>query len=429
MKRPPYRGSAPAARTAVVDGRPPVKASAARVAAARALLATEEGRHLEDALAELAPPSGSDRDLAWFLAYGVLRRRGHVDAALRAVVTQPLASLDPAVRTAVRIGAFELLFARTPPHAVVHQAVELVRALGAGRAHGLVNAVVRRVAPIDGLALSDRLDHPAWLVARWRDRYGAEATEAWCVANSEPPPLFVVAKTAEATLPPSALPADLRGEAVPGVYQVESEGPIPVQPGFATGDWWVQDLASVLVADLVGDPSGLRVLDACAAPGGKTFRLVSRGARVTAVDRSWARLDLLRGSAERLGLEVDLVAHDWLVGRLHTNAVYDAVIVDAPCTGIGTVRRHPEIRWRRSEADLYAAQAIQRQVLEAAAEHVRPGGALVYAVCSPEPEEGEQVIEAFLAAHRRFAVERRLSTAPPERGEDAHFAVRLRAES
>lgn len=397
------------------------------MAAAEALLAAEEGRHLEDALAERAPVSGSDRDLAWFLAYGMLRRRGHVDASLRAVVTQPLGSLDPAVRVALRIGAFELLYARTPPHAVVHQAVELVRALGAGRAHGLVNAVVRRVAPLEQLSLPDRLDHPSWLVARWVDRYGDEATEAWCLANGEPPPLFVVAKTDEAVLPPNASAVAHAERPVPRVFRVSAVGPIPLQPGFATGDWWVQDLASVLVADLVGYPAGKRVLDACAAPGGKTFRLVSRGARVTAVDRSWGRLELLKVSAERLGLEVDLVAHDWLGGDLHTNAVYDAVIVDAPCTGLGTVRRHPEIRWRRTEADLYAAAAVQTRVLDAASRQVRPGGALVYAVCSPEPEEGEQVIERFLIEHPNFSVDERLSTAPPRQGEDAHYAIRLRA--
>jgi 16S rRNA (cytosine967-C5)-methyltransferase len=400
----------------------------ARVAAARSLLAAEDGRHLEDALAEFAPPTGPDRDLAWFLSYGVLRRRGHVDASLRAVVAQPLASLDPGVRTALRLGAFEILYARTPPHAVVHQAVELVRALGAGRAHGLVNAVVRRVRPIESLSLPDRLDHPAWLVSRWVDRYGPEATERWCLANGEPPPLFLVSKTDDATLPPSARPVTVGGAALARVHLAESGGPIPLQPGFATGDWWVQDLASVMVADLVGDAHGARVLDACAAPGGKTFRLVSRGARVTAVDRSSARLELLRASAQRLGLQVDLVAHDWLGASLHTNAVYDAVIVDAPCTGIGTVRRHPEIRWRRTEVDLHSAAAVQRQVLDAASVHVRPEGVLVYAVCSSEPEEGEQVIEGFLTEHRRFAVEARLTTAPPTQGEDAHYAVRLRAE-
>jgi 16S rRNA (cytosine967-C5)-methyltransferase len=179
------------------------------------------------------------------------------------------------------------------------------------------------------------------------------------------------------------------------------------------------------VADLVDDVEGKRVLDACAAPGGKSFRLATRGAQVTSADRA-RRLELVRDGAKRLGLTVTTRAHDWSAGPLG-DAEYDAVLVDAPCTGLGTVRRHPEIRWRRTEPDLYAAAEGQLAVLEAASQHVRPGGTLVYAVCSPEPEEGEQVVEAFLSKHRRFSLDRRLSTAPPKHGEDAHFAARMKS--
>jgi 16S rRNA (cytosine967-C5)-methyltransferase len=409
-------------------------ASLARIGAARALMATETGAHLDEALATHAPPPGPDRDLAWFLAYGVMRRRGHLDAALRTVLTQPLAALDPPVRAALRIGTMELLFARTRPHAVVHQAVEVVRSLGAGRAHGLVNAVLRRVALPSQLSEPDRLDHPAWLVARWKERYGAEQTTRWCEANAQPPPLFVVAKDENARLPAGAEPATWQGEPVPGVYRVTSEGAVPSWAGFGEGSWWVQDLASVMVADLV--PVEGAVLDACAAPGGKSFRMASRGAKVLAVDREAARLAKVREGAERLALSVVSVRHDWTQGPLEGSAqqgfpsgerpLFDAVLVDAPCTGLGTVRRHPEIRWRRTEPDLYGAAALQGRILDAVAHHVRPGGALIYAVCSPEPEEGEQVVDRFLARHPVFDRESVLSTAPPVDGEDAHFAARLR---
>ncbi|MEQ1503828.1 MAG: transcription antitermination factor NusB, partial [Myxococcota bacterium] len=398
------------------DAPPPT----ARYAAATSLIEAEDGAHLEDALDANAPPAGPDRDLAWFLAFGVLRRRGHVDAALRSLVSQPITALDPPVRAVLRLGAFEVLFARTPRHAIVHQAVETVRALGAGRAHGMVNAVLRRVEPIESLSEADALDTPAWLLARWNQRYGVEATAAWCRANAENPPLFAVAK------PGWAAPSDWTPVGR-DVYRVEATGQVSALPGFAEGAWWVQDLASVQVADLVADAAapGSTVLDACAAPGGKTFRLAARGLAVFATDVDPRRLDRVREGAARLGLVTHGQVVDWTDGGADLGA-YDAVLVDAPCTGLGTVRRHPEIRWKRTEPDLYRASALEHRIADRALAHVRPGGFAVYAVCSPEPEEGEEVVERLLADRPGWTVEARLSTAPPVAGEDAHFAVRIR---
>ena len=367
--------------------------SAGRRAAARALLAVEEGAHLEDALDEVAPPPGPDRDQAWFLAYGVLRRRGHVDAALRVPLQRPIADLEPAVRTALRLGAFERLYARSPVHAVVNEAVELVKALGVGRAHGMVNAVVRRVAPAERLGRADALDHPAWIVQRWTGRYGPEATARWCEANAEPPPLFVVRR--DGAPGPEGSPVEVRGRALPGVLRVDVAAPVPSLPGWAEGGFWVQDAASVAVADLVPVTPGVRILDACAAPGGKSFRLASRGADVLAVDRSIPRLALVREGAERLHLPIATRVHDWLTGPL--GETFDAVLVDAPCTGLGTLRRHPEIRWRRQEPDLVRASVEQERILANAAGSVAPGGSLVYTVCSPEPEEGRIDIQKSLS--------------------------------
>lgn len=417
---------------------PQDRVSAARLAAAKALVAVDDTAHLDQALDQYAPPPGPDRDLAWFLGYGVVRRRGHVDAALRNVLSQPLGALDPPVRAALRIGAFEKLYARTQPHAVVHQAVEVARALGKGRAHGLVNAVLRKLEPPARIGEADALDHPAWLVARWKARYGVERTRAWCEANAEPPPLFAVAKPGWKA-PDGWVPAG-----PPDVYRVEATGPIPAMPGFGDGAWWVQDLASVLVADLVADvvPPGSTVLDACAAPGGKSFRLASRGAQVTATDVVADRIALLSDGVRRLGLDIAVALADWTAESLdrsgrsglqspHAPAIapaYDAVLVDAPCTGLGTVRRHPEIRWRRSEPDLAQCAALQRKVLAGAARRVKLGGVLVYAVCSPEPEEGAEIVAGLreLTPGATFAVDQVLETAPPSRGEDAHYAARLR---
>lgn len=407
------------------------RANPGRVAAARALVRADEGHHLEDALAELLP-HGPDRGLGWFLAFGVMRHRGQVDAALRPHLRQPLEGLDAPVRAVLRLGAFEKLHARTQPHAVVHQAVEVARALSAGRASGLVNAILRRVETPRALSRADRLDHPAWLVARWDARYGPEATERWCLANAEPPPLTVVTRDVGAAdaLRAAGLelsPARAAGRPIPGAFRVAGHaGPVPSLPGFEAGHLWVQDASSALVADLVGAGEGTRALDACAAPGGKTFRMASRGAHVTAVDASEHRLARVAEGARRLGLAPALRAHDWTQGPAPELGTFDAVLVDAPCTGLGTVRRHPEIRWRRVESDVARAAVRQRAILEGASAHVRPGGALIYAVCSAEPEEGEALVRAFLADHPEYELEEQIATAPPADDEDAFQAARLR---
>jgi 16S rRNA (cytosine967-C5)-methyltransferase len=414
---------------ALPEAAPPAGPAVARGRwiAARALIAIEESAiALEDALASLLPPRGGapdpDRDLAWFLAFGVCRARGRVDGALRQHLTRPLASVDLAVRAALRIGAFERLFARTPDHAAVDQAVELAKALGVGRAHGMVNAVLRKVAPGGDLTRGEQLDHPAWLGERWERRYGAEATEAWCRANGELPPLFLVQLGAP---PADGVPVTLRGRRLPNVYEIPPGDP-SAREGFGERAW-VQDAGAVFFADLVGAGPGERVLDACAAPGGKTMRLASQGATVVAADRDRKRIDLIGATAKRLGFEnVETRLVDWQKSDASEWGNFDAVLVDAPCSGLGTVRRHPEIRWRRNERDLLGASKNQLAILASAARRVRPGGRLVYAVCSPEPEEGRDVVQAFLGAHEDFELVEKHVLAPPERGEDAHAGALLR---
>ena len=404
-------------------------ANPGRVAAARALIAVDQGDHVEDALAGLLDTKvGDDRGLAWFLALGALRHRGHVDAALRPWLSRPLGSLDPDVRAVLRVGAFEKLYARTAPHAVVHQAVEVAAAVGAGRAKGMVNAVMRRVEAPTGLTRAEAADHPTWIVDRWVKRYGEEAALAWCRDNNEPPPLFVVSADdgygeALKAAGLGAEPAIVLGAVVPRCWRVEGlHGGVPTLPGFAEGRFWVQDAASVAVADLV--PEG-PVLDACAAPGGKSFRLRARGMAVLAVDHSAERLALLSSNARRLGLDIPTRVHDWTKGPLE-GELHPTVLVDAPCSALGTVRRHPEVRWRRQPEELRGLADRQLRILTHASASVAPGGALVYAVCSPELEEGPEVIAAFVAANPAFVVDEVRSTAPPVNGEDAFFGARLR---
>ena len=398
----------------------------ARRAAAISAIAVEEGAHLEDVLAEEAPEQDPDRSLAWFLGYGIQRRRGQIDAALRAHLKQPLEGLEAPVRAALRLGAFELLFARTGRHAAVHQAVEVIKSLRLARASGLVNAVLRRVQP-GGAEGADAVNAPAWVHARWSARYGVQAAEAWLIDASEPPPLFVVARgDADALAASLSDVATVHTTPAAGVLRLDRvSGPIDQLPGFDDGAFWVQDLSSVRVADLVGAKPGMKVLDACAAPGGKSFRMAAQGATVFAADRSRDRLALMRGSVERLGLDIRLRTHDWSEGSLDGDHRFDAVLVDSPCSAIGTLRRHPEVKWRRQLVDVLSMPPTQRAILDAASEHVASGGCLVYAVCSPEPEEGKGIVESFLAAHSEFRQTDALHMAPPEQGEDAFFAARL----
>ncbi len=387
----------------------------------------EEGAHLEEVLAHEAPLQDPDRSLAWFLAYGIQRCRGRVDAALRSNLRQPLEALEPPVRAALRLGSFELQFARTGQHAAVHQAVEVVKALRLARASGLVNAVLRRVRPNQAKG-ADAMDAPAWMYSRWGARYGREAADAWLQQATEPPPLFLVANgDADAFFDAvTAVGHAIERTETAKVFRIsELRGRIEDLPGFADGSFWVQDLASVRVADLARAKAGQTILDACAAPGGKSFRMAEQGATVFAADRSQPRLDLMHDSIDRLSLDIRVKAHDWSTGAIAEAPTFDTVLVDAPCSAVGTLRRHPEIKWRRQLMDVLGMPVVQREILENAAHHVSSGGALVYAVCSPEPEEGPDVIAAFVQAHPEFTVEESFVTAPPQSGEDAFYGARL----
>lgn len=432
------RGKRPADVTQTTKGnrRPPRRTggSPGRVAAANALVRAEDGAHIEDILGR-AKLDSRDRGHAWFLAFGLLRHRASVDACLRPHLRQPIGGLDPEVRAVLRLGAFEKVHGRAATHAVVNEWVEVVKSIGSPRASGLVNAVMRRVEKV-ALTEDEVLEHPAWILDRWRERYGAAATEAWAKNNNEQPVLNVIAKQDTDDLIGllrraglTVAPVDLPFAQLDGVLRISGlQGAIPDMPGFDEGRFWVQDPAAVAVADLAlpDAPQG-RVLDACAAPGGKTFRLASLGASVTAVDVHGGRLQRIREGLGRLSLNATIRHHDWMDGPLpDAGGPFDAVLVDAPCSGLGTVRRHPEIRWRRQVIDLISLPTTQLAIARNASTHVRLGGRLVYAVCSPEPEEGPDVVRAFLEKETEFSLERELSTAPPTADEDAHYAAVLR---
>lgn len=371
-----------------------------RRAAADVLVAVlERRRPLEDALAgtpSFAALEGRDRGFARAIASATLRRLGGIDAILARFIARPLPTEARLARALLRTGAAQLLVLGTPAHAAVSETVALAGADRGARSYAkLINAVLRRVADEGPALLTAQppgADLPAWLFARWRAAYGHGADDI-ALALREEPPLDLTVRAE-----PAAWAERLGGTLTPtgsvrlppGAHQVES------LPGFDDGAWWVQDAAAALPARVLGDVAGKRVLDLCAAPGGKTLQLAAMGAHVTAVDQSARRLKRLEANLARTALTAVVVAADAL--DYAPAAPFDAVLLDAPCTATGTLRRRPDVAWSKTEADIAALAALQARLIAAAARHVAPGGRLVYCICSLEPEEGPGAVDAALAA-------------------------------
>ncbi len=369
----------------------------ARIAAADLLVAVMDGgRSLDDALNETPrfdQLEGRDRAFARALAAASLRRLGGINAVLSRFLQKPLPESATLARALLHVGAAQLLVLGTPAHAAVVETVETAKQLRETRGFAnLMNAVLRRVAR-EGAAAMEALpagaDLPAWLFTRWRACYGADADRIAAALLHEPP-LDLSAKSAA-----DAWAVKLGGTLTPtGSIRLAEAAPIEALPGFADGAWWVQDAAAALPARLLGAVDGLRILDLCAAPGGKTLQLAAAGAQVTAVDKSQPRLRRLRENLERTRLSAEVICADALAYR--PDARFDAVLLDAPCTSTGTLRRHPDVAWLRRPADIRALAEVQTRLLAAAATLLKPGGTLVYAVCSLEPEEGPDIVAAAL---------------------------------
>jgi 16S rRNA (cytosine967-C5)-methyltransferase len=373
---------------------------------------------LDGAEAHPGLPALADRDraLVRMLAATVLRRLGTLRHMLKQFLDSGFPKDAPRVEAVLLIGAAQILFLNVPDHAAVDLSVRLVQAdRRAARYPGLVNAVLRRVTR-EGPALIAELDPaaldtPDWLLARWRRAFGNETAAAIARAHGHEPPLDLTVKgDAESWA------ARLRGRVLPtGTVRTAAHGAISLLPGYPEGAWWVQDAAAALPARLLGDIAGKNVADLCAAPGGKTAQLAFAGAKVTAVDRSANRLARVRENLARLGLAAETVTADateWQAGP------FDAVLVDAPCSSTGTIRRHPDVAWLKREADVTQLADLQRRLLDRAVALTRPGGVLVYCTCSLEPEEGEGQIEALLAREARV---RRLPLNPADVAGVAEF--------
>jgi 16S rRNA (cytosine967-C5)-methyltransferase len=377
---------------------------------------------LETRSAEIRDPR--EVGLLTEIVLGVLRRRAPLDHAIARAAGRPLDRIDGEVLTAIRIGAYALLYLdRIPDHAAVDTAVALVKEAGRAKAAGFANGVLRRIArerstllpPPPGTgdveALSLYRSHPAWFTHRVVSRFGWDRADELLAANNEP------AATVLASWPAAGSEATLRAALgaegvevapcrfVPDALRVVSGVPQRAA-AFRDGAFWIQDEASQLAVRLFGDAVGPRVLDACAAPGGKTLALAARAGAaglVVAADRNAVRLSRLRQNVRRLRADNVVALICDMSRRAPLRTSFDDVLVDAPCSGTGTLRRHPEIRWRLKPDDLPVHGERQRLILGAAADLVRPGGRLVYSVCSIEPEEGEEVIAAFLAGRNEFA--------------------------
>lgn len=374
----------------------------AREAAAQFLEAALSRRAgLDEALSVSAtrglPPR--DRALARALTMVALRHLGVIDRALA-----PKLQREPPerVRTLLRLGMAQLFWMDVPDHAAVSTTVAIADRLKPTRSFkGLVNAILRGLQRDGKPAEDPEALAPSWLFARWQAAFGDAGARAIAAVIANEPDTDLTAKDpADA----EALAALLEGTVLPGgSIRTAKRGDLAEWPAFAEGRWWVQDAGAAIPARLLNIQPGQTALDLCAAPGGKTLQLAAAGASVVAIDRSADRLKRVSENLARMDLTAEVVAADarsWIDKR-----TFDAVLLDAPCSATGTFRRHPDVLWAAAPGDIASLAGVQIGMLDSAADRVKPGGRLVYCVCSLEPEEGEAQIRGFLARRPDFALE------------------------
>jgi 16S rRNA (cytosine967-C5)-methyltransferase len=384
----------------------------------RALDEMFEGADARAATAALAALEERDRGLTRAIVAVVLRRLGTLRHLLGSLLAEGLPAQAPRVETVLLIGAVQILFLEVPDHAAVDLAVRLAREdRMALHFTGLINAVLRRVARegAETLATLDApvLDTPSWLMARWIKTYGEATAREIAAANGREPALDLTVKS-DAT----AWAEKLGGRVLPtGSVRATAHGTVTALPGFDDGAWWVQDAAASLPARLLRNIAGLRVADLCAAPGGKTAQLIVAGAKVTAVDRAAARLKRLQDNLTRLSLDAELVCAD-VETWAEQQQKFDAVLLDAPCSSTGTIRRHPDVPWLKRSADIVALSGLQRRLLDRAVALTKSGGTLIYCTCSLEPEEGSDIVADLL---KRDSSVRRVPVGASEVGGVADF--------
>ena len=421
--------------------------SPARRAAFEILREVEAGAFSSILLAAEEPKlKPADRALTHELVLGVLRWQLWLDKLIEHFSKRKVESLDLAVRLALRLGLYQLRFlTRVPASAAVNESVNLVRSAKVSSAAAFVNAVLRRAIreaefdpakdvtdPVEKLALET--SHPAWLIERWIGQFGVVAAEAFARANNRVPPTAF--RLVERDLKDEILErlqsagGIVERSAIAGDAWRVSGAPALVRELAAEGKIYLQDEASQLVAQTVDLRPGERALDLCAAPGGKSTLMAQRAgdnALIVASDRSAKRLQMVVNASALHRLEsIKSLLLDAAQSLPFENSVFDRILIDAPCSGTGTLRRNPEIRWRLSETDIGELAARQKLFLEHAARVLKPGGHLVYSTCSVERDENEQVIHAFRDSHTYFQLIKTIRTWPHREGTDGFFIASFR---
>lgn len=404
--------------------------------------------------------TGPDAALCSRIVYGVLQNQMLLDFYLAAYCSQKPDHLQPPLLNILRMGAYQILYLdKIPDSAAVNESVELAKIMKRGQASGLVNAVLRKVSKNkqalpalpdrdEVTALSLRYSHPKWLVRRLLALLGREGAEAFLAADNAPAPITVQVNPLRTTA--QALLERLEAEGVsarmhpwvPDCLELTGTGDLTALPAFREGDFLVQDPAARLVSAVADIQSGERVLDVCAAPGGKSFSaaFAMKGqGRIVACDLHQNKLQRITEGARRLGLTcIEIQAADGRVNRPEWRDAFDTVLVDAPCSGLGIIRKKPDTRYKRAN-DLFSLPVIQSEILDNAASYVRPGGVLVYSTCTILPEENEQVTDAFFAQHPDFSMEPfslpvgetdgRITLWPQRHGTDGFYICRMRRQA
>lgn len=410
--------------------------------------------------------SDRDRALLTELAYGTLRWRGKIDARLNLYLRSSLEDTDPFIRNILRVAFYQLIFLdKIPDYAAVNEAVRLAKAHGGDKVAGFVNAVLRSfLREKDRAAEPQRSNnwqaslaiehsHPQWLVEKWLDYFGCDETVALIKANNEIAPLVLRVNSCRSSR--KALLALLSKSGVSAVatrwspvgISVKSSSPVNQLPGFQEGLFQVQGEASQLVSYLLSPEKGERVLDACAAPGGKTTHiaeLMADTGELIALDKSEKGIEKIRENVARLGLASVCAAKTDVSLRLPVEfrSPYDRILVDAPCSGLGTLRSHPEIKWHRNETDIKRLSHLQENIVDRVVHYLKPGGVLVYSTCTLNKDENENIIEDFLEHHKEFVVDdasgylpgdasslvrgSHYMTLPHRHNTDGFFAARMR---
>ena len=361
------------------------------------LVAVAEGAQLDAAMnvnTDLGNLDDRDRRFVQLLAATCLRRRGQLEKTIAPLMARRPFGAQENANIILVMGAAQLLILKTEAHAAVDSTVELMRQAGFDRLTGMANAVMRRLtregeARFGTTKPTDNL--PEWLKTSWHATYGPDATASLTRLSMEVPPLDITPKTT-----PEIWAERLQGKMINNVsIRRKFDGDLTQLDGFADGNWWVQDAAAALPATLFGEIAGKHVIDLCAAPGGKTAQLVAAGAQVTAIDNGRKRIDRLRRNLKRLKLDANIVYGD---GRTYQpDAPVDHILLDAPCSATGTLRRRPDILGRRTAEDISTLQEMQWDLATTALGWLKPGGTMIYATCSLQPEEGEEMIAAILA--------------------------------